>query len=378
MEKSLDKKDKRDVKSMFLFVTVVSVVTALVTAFVGIVASLVFSNDGKIHMYVVFGFLSITLLIMLGQMTVHLHYARWMYPLYFISSMFMGAIPYLLVASFFSLFILIILYVFNIVPDKNMLVFLRAGFLWISLPPICWGVLAGRLLLIKRLKIPKEVSKRSKILHISDLHLGLLVGKGRLSRIKALVNSERPDIMVISGDFIDVSPKHLEMYEDDIKKLTGLVKTYAVTGNHEYYNGLEDAVSWMRNMGITVLRNETVIDDGTGLIICGVDDPQIHGSGYEDMLKTLMGRDDVDILLSHQPLLFGQLATDRSFLMLSGHTHHGQLWPMSIFTKLLYKDGDRGLVKKGASFMYVSAGAGTWGPPLRVGSFSEMALLEIG
>jgi uncharacterized protein len=215
--------------------------------------------------------------------------------------------------------------------------------------------------------LPSELDGFS-IVQISDFHYGVLNLNRRLDKVVNLANGLHPDVIFITGDLVDESVAHMENMAPSLAGLKGRVGVYAVTGNHDYYAGVQRVSRIMREANIKVLRNELEVLP-QGLQILGIDDPtgtRRMGEPGADF-EALIGRVDPfkpSILLYHQPVQFEKTANAGIGLQLSGHTHGGQLYPVIYISKQIYP-WTPGLHRLGSSFLYVSRGAGTWGPPMR-------------
>lgn len=228
-------------------------------------------------------------------------------------------------------------------------------------------------------KLPAAVAPL-RIAQISDVHLGLIVRDGRARAIADAVRRENPDVLVSTGDLVDGEINDLEGLADLLREINPPLGKYAVTGNHEYYAGIGQALAFTRSAGFTVLRGESVTL-GNGLRIAGVDDPAGRAFGADT------GRSEADALgkspspgftlfLKHRPWLSG--ASRGLFdLQLSGHTHAGQIFPFRLIVRITYPllSGLRSLA--GGGFLYTSRGTGTWGPPMRFLSPPEVAIFDI-
>ncbi len=211
------------------------------------------------------------------------------------------------------------------------------------------------------------------IVQLTDVHIGPLLGDRYAADVVAKVNALSPDLIVITGDLVD---GHLRELREHIEPLRGLVArdgTYAVTGNHEYYWNANAWLEHLRSLGIRILRNEHVtIHDSFDL--AGVDD----SSATEDLPRALAGRSTARpvILLAHHPRTITRASAAGVDLQLSGHTHGGQLLPLGWLARL-FDPQVSGLAKFGATWLYVSEGTGFWGPPMRVGTSGEIALITL-
>ena len=223
-----------------------------------------------------------------------------------------------------------------------------------------------------------------RIATFSDAHLSSMFRRGRLEEIVAMVNEQQPDVVAIVGDLVDAPVEELRRDVAPLADLVSAQGVYFVTGNHEYFT---DTEPWMRHLptlGVDVLRNERVaIRRGTAsLDLAGIDDRIADESGVPghgaDLDAALDGRDDATpvVLMAHQPYLVGQAAVAGVDLQLSGHTHGGQMWPFDYAIRL-DQPAVHGLSRVGDTQLYVTSGAGFWGPPVRVGARPEIAVLEL-
>jgi len=218
------------------------------------------------------------------------------------------------------------------------------------------------------------------VLQVADVHYGMLIENGRLSKIVSLINELEPDIVVITGDLVDESVSHMERMADPLSKLKSRLGVFAVTGNHDYYAGVDRVVAIMRGAGIRVLRNEVTVLPG-GLQLLGIDDPtgaRRVGASVPDFnrLVSMLDPRKPSIFLHHQPHNFERMARAGVGLQLSGHTHGSQVLPLRPISHVLF-DHLRGLYREGDSYMYVSRGIGTGGPPMRLGSPPELVYIRL-
>jgi predicted MPP superfamily phosphohydrolase len=233
-------------------------------------------------------------------------------------------------------------------------------------------------LIIETSKIPKNLG-RLKIVQISDVHLGLIVREERLRRIIKAVKEEAPDIFVSTGDLLDGDIDNISPLADMLHEIDSKYGGFAVTGNHEYYAGLQQAIDFTTKSGFSLLRGQG-LTISAGINIAGVDDAtgwdKSVGSESEADILTRLPRERFTLLLKHRPVIFEQ--SEGLFdLQLSGHTHGGQIFPFSLLTQLAFPT-DGGLFEISTnSYLYVSRGAGTWGPPIRFLSPPEVTVIEL-
>ena len=230
---------------------------------------------------------------------------------------------------------------------------------------------------IKVRNLPEDLTGL-KIAHISDLHIGPLLRKEWLAGVVAEIGLLAPDLIVITGDLVDGTVAELAEQVAPLSQLRAPRGVFFVTGNHEYYSGVDAWLSHLPQLGIRPLRNER-LEVAPGLDLAGIDDLSATGPGHgPDLARALAGRDPNRpvILLAHQPRQFIEAAQQGVDLTLSGHTHGGQIWPFS-FVVGLAQPYLAGLHWRGQSQIFVSRGTGFWGPPLRVFAPAEIALLRL-
>jgi len=300
------------------------------------------------------------------------------YLLMLVSSVWMGLVLYLFILALMSDVLLILARVFRLkahLPEQARLRARRCLFAGILL---AGGLIAGyslyeaRNIGITALEIPLSELPRDldgfTIAQISDFHFGVLNSTAKLEKVVAMTNSLNADLVFITGDLVDESVAHMEDMAGPLRKLKGRAGVFAITGNHDYYAGVKRATGILEDAGITVLRNELRILPG-GLQLLGIDDPtgmRRMGEKGEDFISLIARVDpsQPSILLYHQPIQFERTAQAGIGLQLSGHTHGGQLYPVIHISKRIYP-WTPGLHRLKKSFLLVSRGTGTWGPPMR-------------
>ncbi len=215
----------------------------------------------------------------------------------------------------------------------------------------------------------------------SDLHLGTIIGPKRCAAIVDSLNALGADLILLPGDLVDedLGPVIRGNLGEKLRGLRARYGVYAITGNHEYIGGVEPAVRYLREHGITVLRDE-VVDLPCGITLIGREDRSAGMSGItrKTFEQLLNGRDHSRplIAMDHQPFHLDEAVNAGVDLQLSGHTHHGQLWPFNMITNAIY-EVSWGYLKKGGTQFYVSSGVGTWGPPVRTGNRPEIVRIEL-
>jgi len=226
-------------------------------------------------------------------------------------------------------------------------------------------------------KLPRAMDGY-RVALVSDIHLGPLAGRKHTERIVEIINGLDADIVTVVGDLVDGTVAQLG---DDATPLSGLRSkngAYFVTGNHEYYSGYQEWIEEVAELGMKPLRNDRVELPG-GLDLAGVND--VTGASYGDRPDYAKALDDRDpakpvILLAHQPIQVSEAAKHGVDLQLSGHTHGGQMAPFNLLVKLQQPVVSGYDVIQGTQ-IYVTNGAGFWGPPVRVGAPPDITLVEL-
>jgi predicted MPP superfamily phosphohydrolase len=233
--------------------------------------------------------------------------------------------------------------------------------------------------------IPKAAGeiKQLRIAMASDLHLGAIVGNKHLQRLVERINLLKPDLILLPGDIIDddIKPYIRHQMADVMKQLQAPLGKYAILGNHEYIGGhIPEFVQQMKLSGVEVLLDKSVkIADS--FYVVGRKDLSVSRFGADGRMELEALLEGIDkayplILMDHQPYHLAKAASNGLDVMLSGHTHRGQMAPLFLFTRKIF-ELDWGYLKKDNLHVIVSSGYGTWGPPIRLGSRSEIIELII-
>lgn len=229
-------------------------------------------------------------------------------------------------------------------------------------------------LILKTDKLPGYVQS-FRIVQISDVHLGIINRDRELKRIMDAVEGLNPDMLVATGDLVDGSMHNLMHLSEYLKEVEPPFGKFAVTGNHEYYAGLDHAIAFMEKAGFEVLRHE--VHSVAGIInVGGIDDGGRARKVDDGDMLSKINNSLFTVYLKHRPQISGE-TIGHFDLQLSGHTHNGQIWPFNYLVKLEF-DMIKGLHElEKESKLYISRGTGTWGPPIRVFSPPEITLIEL-
>ena len=217
---------------------------------------------------------------------------------------------------------------------------------------------------------------------VSDIHLGTLIAKDAVNRLVGRINRLQPELILLAGDVVDedLAPVIKENIGESLTRLQSKYGVYGITGNHEYIGGAETAVRYLTDHGVHILQDSVVLIRDC-FYLAGREDrdkPRFTGKGRKSLEEVLNGLSPSYplILMDHQPFGLEKAAAMNIDLQLSGHTHHGQIWPLNYITKAIYTLS-WGYKKIGNTHFYVSCGYGTWGPPVRLGNRPEIVLINI-
>jgi predicted MPP superfamily phosphohydrolase len=222
-----------------------------------------------------------------------------------------------------------------------------------------------------------------RIALVADIHLGPLAGRAHTERVVATINRLDADLVAVVGDLVDGSVAELGAAAAPLRDLRSRHGSFFVTGNHEYYSGVEQWVAEVRRLGLRPLQNERleISDRGGAFDLAGVNDPTGAQLGFAqgpDFDRALGGRDAGRpvVLLAHQPVHVRQAARHGVDLQLSGHTHGGQMVPFNLLVAL-QQPVVSGYGEVDGTKLYVTNGAGFWGPPVRVGAPPQVTLVQL-
>ena len=227
----------------------------------------------------------------------------------------------------------------------------------------------------------KNLKRAYKIVQLSDVHIGGLVNATVINKIVQRVNLLNPDLVVITGDLVDIEISKATDSLKEFQNLKSKYGTYFVVGNHEYFHDIDIIIDTVKSLGIKVLENENIYigEEKEGFNLAGVYDVFGYRANHHipDIYKALEGQTLCPtILLAHQPRYIEEV-TDGVDLMLSGHTHGGQLYPFRFLVKL-QQPYVSGLHQHNEDLqIYINKGTGFWGPPMRLGASSEITEITI-
>jgi uncharacterized protein len=233
------------------------------------------------------------------------------------------------------------------------------------------------------LTIPKKSSTMNEltIAAVSDIHFGRVLGERHLLKIKALVKQINPDMVLLLGDLFDekVPDEQRVQMTGFLKDLPSKYGTYAIVGNHDYFSVLQKVIKVLDEAKVTLLQDSAVTINHAFLLVGRKDLTALRIGDSRKNLYEILDSCDKNlprILMDHQPFHLEEAQQSDIDVQLSGHTHHGQLFPMNLFYRWIYETS-WGYLRKGNTQVIVSCGAGTWGPPVRTNSRSEVLKIKL-
>ncbi|HOX42661.1 MAG TPA: metallophosphoesterase [Myxococcota bacterium] len=250
------------------------------------------------------------------------------------------------------------------------------GFLGAALPPR---------VVTHTLRLPRWPAALDgfRLVLLADLHLGEMLGRRFLGRVVAQVQGLRPDLVAVVGDLVDGPPGVVMPELEALRALNPPLGVWFTSGNHELYSGYRAWLEALPGLGLQVLDNRRVTlgRDGAAFELCGLPDleaARMEPAARPDLARVLAGRaaELPVVLLSHQARVVGEAAAQGVELVLAGHNHAGQIWPFGYFVRL-QQPVVSGFLRRGSTLVYVSAGTGFWGPPMRLFTRGEVSLLEL-
>ena len=226
-------------------------------------------------------------------------------------------------------------------------------------------------------KTEKAIAHPLKVVFLSDLHLGYHNQRAELARWIDILNAENPDLILTGGDIIDfsVTPLLEQDMAEEFHRLKAPV--FACLGNHEYLAGMNKAMRFYESAGINLLKDGVAQLSDLGIVIIGRDDRSNPERKPLSMLMKNVSEGQYTFVLDHQPYHLEETEACGVDYQLSGHTHYGQVWPITWLIDAMYEDG-YGAYQKGNTHYYVSSGMGIWGGKFRIGTRSEYVVLEVG
>lgn len=374
-----------------MFFAVVFTVYGLVNLYIGVRGWQSFPHGSSGRWYFLVGFLLVSLSFIAGRFLERASLSLSNYILVWIGSFWLAAMVYF----FFAILLLDILRIINhflpffpaVITEqyaraKQVTALSITGVVAVVVIAGYINAMATRVQTLD-LTVPKSAGGRKDITIalVSDMHLGTIIGRWRCDYLADKIAELQPDLILLAGDIVDEDLGRVVQQNlgEALRRLHAPLGVYGINGNHEYFGGVERADAYLNDHGVTMLRDGAVVIDG-GITLVGRDDRSAnwHGPGRKplDQLMASVDKSRPIILLDHQPFNLGEAAAAGADLQLSGHTHHGQLWPFNYITDHIY-EVSRGYKQVDGMHVYVSTGFGTWGPPVRLGNRPEIVKITL-
>jgi hypothetical protein len=373
--------------SFLIFFSIVMLIYTSANYYLYVRGLQAFSFNQPLKRWYVFIFWTVAFLFIAGSIlerTATSSFSEWIYR---IGSFWIAYMLYLGLAVVLIDVIRIFNYFIHFLPPFSEVMKFRLGIGVISLVSII--VIAGHInaLWINVKEIPLTIHKKVtgspevKILMASDLHLGALIGERREKHLLDIIQEQKPDLVLLCGDLVDgeIAPVLRKKLGKHIQEIQTTLGVYAITGNHEYIGGINKTLPYLKSININVLI-DSIVTLPNGIQLVGRND---HSSGRgskarKPLAELVSGLDQTKpvIVMNHQPFNLQEAVDAKADLHLSGHTHHGQLWPVNYITQAIF-ELSWGFLKKGNTNFYVSSGYGTWGPSVRVGNRPEVVVFKL-
>ncbi len=332
-----------------------------------------FTNLWRLIIVILYGLMFFTIFIVVSPLLNNLPT-----PIATISYKFGGSAPFILLYTFMAFLLLDILRLIHLIPKS---ILYRNLYTTIALTVILVGIFVyGYIHYINKerhtieLTTEKPLKRDLKMILISDLHIGYLNSGEDLRKWVDLINKEKADVILIAGDIIDrnIKPLKEQNMALEFKRLNAPI--YACLGNHEYYSGITDAEEFYHQAGINLLRDSVAKFEGINII--GRDDRvNTRRKPLSEIVKNL-DLNRYTIVVTHQPFNLEEAENAKVDFQLSGHTHHGQVFPISLITQAVYENA-YGESSRGNTRYYVTSGLGIWGGKYRIGTCSEYVVATL-
>lgn len=372
--------------SFLIFFSIVLLIYGSVNYYLYIRGLQAFSLNATMKKWYIAIFWSVAACFIAGSVmerTISSALSEWVYR---IGSFWLAYMLYLFLALVIIDLVRIANYFVHFLPSFSPLMTFRLGIAVFSLASVI--VIAGHInaLWVNVKEIPLNIHKKVsgspevKIMMASDVHLGALLRERREKKLLDIAREQKPDMVLLCGDLVDgeIAPvlrKKLGKHIQEIKTPLGV---YSILGNHEYIGNINKTLPYLKSINIKVLI-DSVVTLPNGIQLVGRNDRSSGGANPSKPLSELLASVNPEnpvIVMNHQPFNLGEAAAANVDLHLSGHTHHGQLWPFNYLTKAIF-ELSWGYLKKDNTHFYVSSGYGTWGPLVRIGNRPEVVIFKL-
>jgi predicted MPP superfamily phosphohydrolase len=347
------------------------------------------TSPWRIWFTIVFWFVASSFIV--GRVLERFLLSRFTDVLVWIGSFWMGAMAYFLIVLFAIDLLRLVNILVPFFPDfltrnlrytKQVVALVVVGIVFLTVIGARFNAMMPRIQTLELTIHKNSPLKELNVVVVSDVHLGTIICNSHFMRIVEKINSLNPDIVLFAGDLVDedIEPVIRENLGETLRQIKSKYGIYGITGNHEYIGGVESACKYLVEHGVTMLR-DSIAKVADAFTLVGREDlsiRQFNGKNRKplaDLMKDVNTSLPV-ILMDHQPLRLDDAVEHGADLQLSGHTHHGQLWPFNYISQAVY-ELSWGYTQKGNTHFYVSCGVGTWGPPMRTGNRPEVVNVKL-
>lgn len=373
--------------SFLIFFSIVLLIYGSTNYYIFVRGLQAFSLNGSIRRGFIILFWTIAACFITGSIMERTYSSALSEWIYRFGSFWMAYMLYLFMALFIIDLVRIANHFFHFLPEFTQIMKFRLGLGVFALASVI--VIGGHInaLWINVKEIPLTIHKKVtghsevKILMASDIHLGALIGERREKKLLDIVREKKPDMVLLCGDLVDgeIAPVLRKNLGRHIQELNTPLGTYAILGNHEYIGGIDKTLPYLKSININVLVDQIVTLPDSIQLVGRNDHSAGRGANAPKPLNELLAQVDMNkpvVVMNHQPYNLQEVADAKVDLHLSGHTHHGQLWPFNFLTSAIF-ELSHGLLQKGNSYFYVSSGFGSWGPSVRVGNRPEVVIFTL-
>ncbi len=375
-------------KKFIVFFSIVLSIYAAVNLYLFIRGWQAIPPDSGLRIFYAIGFLIVASAFIAGRILERLALSRFSEILTWMGSFWLACMLYLCLFGLAADILIFINTTARFLPETA---WLTSSHITISIAALTFLTVAGGHINARHFRVRKmtlDVQKRAggikdlNIVIASDIHLGTIIGRKRLDHIVDTINGLDPDIVLLPGDVVDedLAPVIKENLGESLRRIQTKLGVFSITGNHEFIGGADAASQYLADHGISVLRDE-VVKIADSFFLAGREDRSVTGFAGKrrKTMNELLGGIDPSypiLLMDHQPFHLEEAAKNNVDLQLSGHTHHGQMWPFNYITKKVF-EVSWGYIRKGNTHIYVSCGVGTWGPPVRTGNRPEIVQMRL-
>jgi predicted MPP superfamily phosphohydrolase len=378
-------------QTFIIFFSVILVVYGLINTYIYLRGLQVISHGSPLRIWFTVVFWALSLSYIVARLLERIALSWLTDGLVWIGSYWLGAMAYFLIILIAIDLIRLVNLLVPIFPDfltrnlqhtKQILALGILGIVFLTVIGARFNAMMPRIQTLELTIHKNSPLKELNVAMVSDVHLGTIICNSHFIRIVEKINSLNPDIVLFAGDLVDedIQPVIRQNLGETLRQIKSKYGIYGITGNHEYIGGVEPACKYLVEHGVTMLRDSAVQVAGAFTLV-GREDisiRQFNGKQRKplaDLMKDVNMSLPV-ILMDHQPFRLDDAVTHGADLQLSGHTHHGQLWPFNYISQAVY-ELSWGYKQKGNTHYYVSCGVGTWGPPMRTGNQPEVVNVKL-